>query len=94
MGTESRSEPHHQWEGPVGLGLIAAFFLLGLHRVLFATILRIGLGHGLFVLITTAGLYVSYSGLRWGDPRNRSLSLPVLLFFLAVVALLYLRGHT
>jgi hypothetical protein len=93
MGAEVRAEPRCQWEGPVGLGLVAVFFLLGLPYLLFATVLRVGLGHWLFVLVTASGLWVSSSGLRRGDLRNRVLSLPVLLFFLAAVVLLYLRGR-
>ncbi len=92
MSTEAHAM-RRQWEGPAGLGLVAAFFLLGLPHLLFATVLRVGIGHWLFVMVTTAGLWVSYSGLRRGDLRNRILSMPVLLFFLAAVALLYLRGH-
>ena len=92
MSVEVRAR-RRQWEGPTGLGLVAAFFLLGLPYLLFATVTRVGLGHWLFVLVTAAGLWVSCSGLRRGDLRNRLMSLPVLLFFLASVALLYLRGH-
>lgn len=93
MGTETQAEGRRQWEGPAGLGLVVAFSLLGLPYLLFATVLRVGLGHLLFVLVTATGLWISCSGLRRGDLRNRLLSLPVLLFFLAVVVLLYLRGH-
>lgn len=93
MGSESRPKQRCQWEGPVGLVLVAVFFLLGLPLILFATILEIGIGHSLFVLVTTASLWVSYSGLRRGDFRNRFLSLLVHIFFLWVVILLYLRGY-
>ena len=81
FGNESHPERRCQWEGPVGLGLVAVFVLLGLPLLLFATV------------ITTAGLWISYSGLRRGDVHNRLLSLVVLLFFLTVVFLLYLRGR-
>jgi hypothetical protein len=82
-----------QWHGPVGLGLIVLFCLLRLPLLLFASIFEIGIGHGLFVLITTAGLCVSINGLRYGDLSNRLVSLFVLLFFVLVVVLLYLRGR-
>lgn len=94
MATDARAKRRRQWEGPIGFGLIVGFFLLGLPYLLFATVLEIGIGHVLLVLLTVAGLWVSYSGLRHGDLRNRLLSLPVLLFFLAVVTLLCLRGRT
>lgn len=86
------SKPRYQWEAPIGLALVALFFLLGSPHVLFATLLQISLSHIFFVLITTAGLWVSFSGLYRGDLRNRLLSLPVLVFFLSAVVLLYLRG--
>src|SRR3954468_24881154 len=82
-----------QWHGPVGLGLIALFCLLRLPLLLFASIFEFGIGHVLFVLITTAGLCVSINGLRFGNLSNRLLSLFVLLFFALVVVLLYLRGR-
>jgi uncharacterized membrane protein len=82
-----------QWEGPVGLGLIALFFLLGLPLLLFASVMEIGPGHVLLVAITTAGLWIASSGLRRGDRANRALSAFVLLFFLLVIVLLYNRGR-
>ncbi len=59
LGTESHPEPRCQWEGLVGLGLVAVFVLLGLPLLLFATVMEIGLGHALFVLVTMEGLWVS-----------------------------------
>lgn len=93
MNTQARQDRRRQWEGPVGLGLIALIFLLGLPLLLFATVLEIGLGHFLFVAITTAGLWVASYGLRRGDRANRIMSVLVLLFFLVVSFLLYLRGR-
>ncbi|WP_406697852.1 hypothetical protein V5E97_03295 [Singulisphaera sp. Ch08] len=86
-------QPRRQWEGPAGLGLVALFFVLGLPSLLVATVSQVGPGHLLFVLITAAGLWISWSGLRRGDLRNRLLSLPSLLFFLRAVALPPLRGR-
>ena len=82
-----------QWEGPTGLGLVAAFFLLDMPVVVIGTVLRIKPAHALFVLTTALGISVALSGLMRGDVRNRLLSVPVLLFFLLVVVLLWFRAY-
>jgi 4-amino-4-deoxy-L-arabinose transferase-like glycosyltransferase len=50
-------------------GLVAVFVLLGMPLLLFATVMEIGLGHALFVLVTTAGLWASY---LWATAQRRS----------------------
>lgn len=82
-----------QWEGPVGLGLIASFIVTGMPTLLFATVLRLGIGHVLLVAITASGLSVSLSGVCRGNLINRVQSTVGLLFFSLVIVLLYLRGH-
>jgi hypothetical protein len=83
-----------QWEGPVGLALVAFFIVSGMPILLFATVTRLGIGHILFVVITTVGFAVAISGFRRGNWLNRILSILVLLFFTLVTFLLYLRGHS
>lgn len=91
MMTQTPEIPRRQWEGPTGLGLVAAFLLLGMPYLLIGHVTSLQPGHAVFVVLVTLGLWVSSSGLRRGDLKNRSMSLPVLLFFLAAVALLALR---
>jgi hypothetical protein len=72
---------------------VAFFIVSGMPILLFATVLHLGIGHLLFVAITTAGFAVAISGVRRGNLLNRTLSILVLLFFTLVTFLLYLRGH-
>ena len=85
--------PRREWEWPAGLALVALFIISGMPILFFATVLRLGFGHVLFVAITATGFAVAISGIRRGNLLNRLVSFLVLLFFVLVTFLLYLRGH-